>query len=157
MEAMAQAILTEIDLTDLLRDLHTKRQLLETASTERKTLEERMRVDHQAVYDTEACLKSDVAALENAVRQAALHLYDTDPEKKKQICPGVGIRVGTEYVYDRDEAFGWAKAHSLCLALDAKAFNAMCKSESTRPEFVTVEENRAATIATDLSTVAEAE
>ncbi len=157
MEAMAQAILTEIDLTDLLRDLHTKRQLLETASTERKTLEERMRVDHQAVYDTEACLKSDVAALENAVRQAALHLYDADPAHKKQICPGVGIRVGTEYVYDRDEAFAWAKDHGLCLSLDAKAFNDLCKAESTRPEFVGVVENRSATITTDLGKVLEAE
>jgi len=157
MEAMAQAILTEIDLMDLLRDLHTKRQLLETANKDLRTLEEEFRAKNQGQYDFKASLQSDVTALENAVRQAALARYDKDPDKQKQICPGVGIRVSTEYDYDRDEAFAWAKNHGLCLSLDAKAFSDLCKAESTRPEFVRTVENRSATIATDLGKVLEAE
>jgi hypothetical protein len=41
----------------------------------------------------------------------------------------------------------------MCLALDKKGFDGVCKNDSTRPNFVQVVETAKATIATDLEKV----
>jgi hypothetical protein len=55
--------------------------------------------------------------------------------------------------YDGADALSWAKEHDMCLALDAKAFEGICKADSTRPAFVEASEASTTTVrlATDLA------
>jgi hypothetical protein len=86
-----------------------------------------------------------------------LALYEADPEEK-HLCGGAVVMVMMKsYDYDPKQGLEWAKAHGMCLALDSKAFKDICKAESTRPGFVTVQELATAKIAADLTSFVEAD
>lgn len=53
---------------------------------------------------------------------------------KKQLTGGLGIREGSEYIYEESKAFAWAKEHSMCLSLDKKAFEKV--AEVTPIDFI---------------------
>ena len=46
-------------------------------------------------------------------KEQALDLYLET--KQKKLIGGLGIREGTNLVYDEEKAFNWAKEHALCL------------------------------------------
>lgn len=110
---------------------------------------------HEARLAEQARLLQAQAALEAYLREQALAHFAATGDK--QPFNYLGIRVTTGYAYAPDQALEWGKKHGLCLSLDAKAFKDLCKADSTRPAFVTVEEVPTATIATDLSALLEPE
>lgn len=65
-------------------------------------------------------------------KEQALKLFETTKEKK--LIGGLGIREGTNLIYDSEEAFAWAKEHSLCLQLNSKEFEKIAKTQEI--EFV---------------------
>ena len=78
------------------------------------------------------------AALQEAeilLKNCTLATYEATGDKKP--APGLGVREITTYSYDPHEALQWALAHSLALSLDVRAFESLCKSPTTRPDFVT--------------------
>jgi len=48
----------------------------------------------------------------------------------KKLLGGIGIREVKEYGYCEEDAFKWAKEHSLCLQLDKKAFEGLAKTQN---------------------------
>jgi len=128
------------------------RELGDTLARARAGLEEIFRQTHGEAIQAHETIKLHVTDLENSVRDLALRAFSQD-KTNKQPAPGVGIRVTTSPDYDKAAAFGWAKTHGLALQLDTKAFNDICKSDSTRPDFVTITETPVATIATDLTSL----
>lgn len=58
--------------------------------------------------------------------------------QNKQLLGGLGIRVGSNLIYEKERALGWAKEHGLCLALDDSAFKKIAKTQDI--EFVQKEE-----------------
>lgn len=85
---------------------------------------------------------------ESLLREKTLDAFALDPTNKKP-ADGVGIRIVTKISYDLAEAFAWAKAHTVCLKLDDKAFEALAKiAPDTMP--VKIENTPQATIAKEL-------
>lgn len=68
----------------------------------------------------------NVVQLEDALRAMGRKRYEATREK--QLLPGVSVREEIELTFDGAAAFEWAKANSLCLMLDVKAFEAVAKS-----------------------------
>lgn len=139
--------LTPASLTDQVRELHEARQSYADAKEEVRKAQERFNLEHADILKAEADARDAVNVLESCIRINALNVYDG---ANKAVCPGVNVRVLSEYRYDPTEAFKWAKEHGLCLTLDGKAFKDICQSDSTRPDFVAVDERPTATIASDL-------
>lgn len=74
---------------------------------------------------------------ETALRDAIREAYAANPASKT-VAPGLSVRITTNLVYDKKQAFEWAKEHGLALALDTKAFE---KIASVQPlDFVTTKE-----------------
>ena len=61
-------------------------------------------------------------------KEQAIELFEKTKEKK--LIGGLGIREGTDLIYDQEEAFSWAKEHSLALSLDKRRFEQLAKTES---------------------------
>lgn len=80
---------------------------------------------------------SGIDDLKVAIKIEAIEQFKQNPSVKK-LLGGIGIRVGTEFIYDSNEAFKWAMDHKLCLSLDTKAFESLCKSNAL--EFVTMKD-----------------
>lgn len=139
----------------LLRKLHQARQDREHYKMMRMEKEAQFRVENDHLYSAEEAFRIEAMNLEDQIRARAVTAYKSNPDLGKAVCPGVGIRVMTDVKYSNSEALEWAKEHKMCLTLDTKAFTALCKSDSTRPNFAEVAEVITATIATDLSSVFE--
>jgi hypothetical protein len=143
-----------VSIPDLL---HVARMTYATVSAELEAFKEavlkQFSEDHAELMKTVTTQQQYVADLDQAIRKTTMAHFEADPSKNKAPFPGVGIRVATDYIYEADDALNWAKEHRLCLALDAKAFKGVCKSDSTRPAFVEIAEVPIATIATDLGPV----
>lgn len=94
---------------------------------------------------------SELTKAESDLRGLAIEIYDG---KNKKPFPGCGIRVSTKIatIYDDSKALAWAKQKDICLTLDVKAFEEICKTAS-KPDFVQCVESEttSATIDTDLS------
>jgi hypothetical protein len=148
MEEVAQT--TEVSIQELVSQLHKARLALSNSNNIVKQMEDKFRKEVADLYEYNAEARTHVADLEQAIREKAIAAYDGE---NKAIAPGVGIRVTTSYDYDADRAYEWATGHGMALSLDRKAFNDICKADSTRPDFVSVSETPTATIATDLSKV----
>lgn len=150
MEAKLQE-LSAMGLSELLQLLKEAREARDEARTVISILEEKFRECNADIYDTKARLDQEVSDLEAKVRDQAVTAFNETGSKEPS--PGVKIALTTSYDYDPFTALDWAKEHQLCLKpalLDNKAFESLCKSDSTRPEFVGVIETPAARIATDL-------
>ena len=98
------------------------------------------RVEAEARYRAETAAAQAAVqrlkAAETALHAATLAVYAET--KAKQPAPGVGIREVRQYTYDPAQALAWCQTHGLALQVDSKAFEALCKTESMRPDFVTV-------------------
>ncbi len=96
---------------------------------------------------------------EEALREAGLKEYeaskDSEGNGNKQPFPGVGIRVRERVVYDKGEALLWAIDHKIALLLDSRVFEHLMKASPGLPDFVDIQEEVTATIATDLGKVLE--
>lgn len=91
----------------------------------------------------------NVTQAESELREAALAIFNATGTRKP--CPGVEVKDFTELSYRQELALEWAKGHSMALALDKKAFEALVKAGALKDEgFVAVTVNPKATIATDL-------
>jgi hypothetical protein len=100
--------------------------------------------------------KLNIEALEREAR--ALALVEYKATGKKDVAPGVSIKIGKEYVYSRADALAWARETKLCLlpeSLDEAAFKKI--ASATPLPFVTVESTPAAFIATQLNAAEYAE
>ena len=102
----------------------------------------------QALYATEAdqeqIWRTFVTEADTELRAAILAAYQATGNTKP--APGVGIRETTTYQYDPAAALAWCLEHRVGLQLDTKAFEALCKHPSTRPDFVQVVKTPTATI-----------
>lgn len=65
---------------------------------------------------------------ETELRAAVVGAYQADPSSKT-VAPGLSVRINTGLKYDPAKALDWAKSHSLALALDKKAFEAIAKAQ----------------------------
>ena len=120
-----------------------------------KTALETARSAAQALYATEAeqvqTWGTLVGDMEAELRAAILAAYQATGNTKP--APGVGIRETTTYQYDPAAALAWCLEHRVGLQLDTKAFEALCKHPSTRPDFVQVVKTPTATIGAALKGV----
>lgn len=94
-------------------------------------------------------LKREMEATEGTVRALTLVNYETTGNKKP--CPGVEVKVGTVYEYDKAAAWEWAQKSNLCIIpaqLDDAAFQKIAKA--TPLPFVTTRDEPKAQIAKDL-------
>lgn len=113
--------------------------------------------ERQAAFDKEnAALlasvkdaKSTSSAADTALRAIALEAYKTTKEKKPT--PGVEVKMRTIYTYDANKAFEWAREKKMALLperLDVPAFEKIVTA--TKIDFVTIDEEPAVQIASDL-------
>ena len=99
--------------------------------------------------------KSEMQAVESALRDAGLAHYKAHPESKK-LPFGVSVRVTQSLVYDTATAQKWAFTHrSDLLTLDKKEFEKVAKV--TPLAFVTLEEVPTITIPSDTDKLTEEE
>lgn len=91
-------------------------------------------------------------AAEQAARDAAIAVYEANPDDKKPH-PALGIRVSKGYLYEDADATQWAIQHDMpaLLKLDRKAFDKLLKDGVVDGLDVIEVTNVTATIATDLS------
>lgn len=80
---------------------------------------------------------------EKTLRAAILKAYADNPTTKT-VAPGLSVRVTPKLSYDKEKALAWALHHKLALALDAKAFEAIAKTQKL--DFVIVNESLTAVI-----------
>ena len=66
--------------------------------------------------------------VETQLRTAVIEAYQANPSSKT-VAPGLSVRINTGLKYDPAKALDWAKSHSLALALDKKAFEAIAKAQ----------------------------
>lgn len=99
--------------------------------------------------------KMDVAQELYIARDAAeailkvMTLKAYEETKSKTPAPGVGIREASRLAYSDRLAFGWAVEHQMALQLDKKEFEKIARA--TPLDFVHIEMEPQATIATDLT------
>jgi hypothetical protein len=132
--------------------LHAARQRQAAAAQALAEKQAAFDAEHAEVIAEVGTAKQVVELTEKLLRELVVAHYRTT--KDKQPLPGVGVKVGTVYEFERKAAFEWAKGKGLCITpeqLDIAAFTDLCKSASNRPEFVKVIEDPKANIAADLT------
>jgi hypothetical protein len=84
--------------------------------------------------------------IKELAREEAIKEFQATGLKKLPF--GLGIRVGTELLYDRDLALDWAKQHQICLKLDEKTFEKVALAQKI--DFVVTQEKITATFPSKL-------
>lgn len=132
--------------------LAAARKELSDAKTDIERLLIKVREDNTRLFDRESNAKTAVEAAERQLRESALAEYDVT--KDKAVCPGVSIIISKTPQYDPECAFAWAKENArVCInpeTLNVKAFNDLCKGDTTKPAFVEIKETPSVRIAVDL-------
>jgi len=103
-------------------------------------------------------VRDTIAALRTEINDLTLNTYKATGEKKP--AEGVGVRVGTVYLYDPDQAKSYCLGElPEALKLDSRTFEKYVKGvQEVKPlDFVTTEEKITPTIASDLSDYLELE
>ena len=72
-----------------------------------------------------ATLSNEIEEIRDDIKTMAEEEYSITGHK--QLIGGIGIRVGTNLIYDRVIAFDWAKEHAMCLSLDRREFEKVAK------------------------------
>jgi len=142
------------DLTALqnqIRNVARARQEAQRLSDEKKAMYDEFISHHTDFFAEVATAASRVTEAEDTLRELTLAIYAETGNKKP--AEGVGIREIIKLDYDPKEALKWAMSHQIALSLDKKSFEGFAKA--TPLEFVTVNTEAQATIATDLSKVIE--
>jgi hypothetical protein len=136
----------ELEIT--LAQLTSARVQADEARQIRVAAEERFRKANADLYSLEEGMAEAVKLIETEARRLAIDFYDNIDDSSKQVAPGCSIAISLRdnFTYDAATALAWAKSHDMCLALDAKAFEGLCKTESMRPVFVEAEESSTTTV-----------
>lgn len=90
-----------------------------------------------------------LAEAEAKLRESTLTAYQETGEK--QPAPGVSVKMFQTLDYDPQRAYRWACEHKIALSLDKKAFESFAKTSFTPLDFVAINEEARAQIASDLS------
>jgi len=102
--------------------------------------------ENAVLLDNGRLISHGIEALERSIKAARVEMFDGEDKSESF---GVGIREKTVLYYIEQDAYNWALRHKLCLKLDTKPFEKLAKDGGM--DFVTVEKQPQATIATDLS------
>ena len=107
------------------------------------TIDENIRLKREIFEEKNREIFEEQEKAREAIRTSKAMLSDdaiVDFQKtgEKKLMGGIGIRVGTDIIYEDKDAFQWAVNHALCLSLDKKAFEKIAKTQDI--EFVKKEE-----------------
>ena len=125
----------ELEKTQLIT-LKQKQETAEKIALLVKQKREEFNDANVGLFEEAMKINEEVAHLKLEIEIQAVECFYHDGIKK--LTGGIGIRVGSSLDYDSNQAFTWAKEHSLCLALDKKAFEKIAKSQEL--DFVKKEE-----------------
>ncbi|MCP3684421.1 MAG: hypothetical protein GY861_17215 [bacterium] len=123
-----------------------KRVVLAGLKEKKAKLMEKFQEDNKPLFEEIAKTQEALEEVEMKVKELALAEYKETGEKK--LHGGIGIRIMQKLDYEEEKAFEWAKAHKICLKLDAKTFEKLAKVEDI--DFVKKFEVPSATIPTKL-------
>jgi peroxiredoxin len=144
-----------MELKDGLEKLDLLRRDRETAhlvvSDALVGAEEAVRKEYKLTFDTLSRLDVEIPELEQQIRQKALEEYQLT--KQKTLYGGVGIRVRTKLIYDKDRALEWALDHKMAMSLDMRKFEEIAKTKPQGVDFVKFEEEVIATIPKDIGKI----
>ena len=140
---------TRLTIAERINAVVEARGKLKEALTLRHDAYQQWEKDNAFILDDEADARLACQEAEGKLREMAVETYLKTLDKA--VAPGVGIRVLTRLDYDSKVAMDWAVKHSLALALDKKAFEAI--AATTTLDFVVAREEPTATIATELKPV----
>ena len=102
----------------------------------RREIEEKFYEDNKELIE-----KIDKLSIEQSKeREIFEELAELEFKKtgNKQLIGGLGIRVGTKFIYEEKDAFQWAVNHALCLNLNKRDFEKIAKTQDI--EFVKKQE-----------------
>ncbi len=133
-------------IVELAKSLAQTRRDAAHAEALYKACYEAFLADNALIVNARDLWREYLAKAETALREAAVAAYNASGEK--HLAPGVEVKVGSSMAYDPAAALAWAKAHTVALSLDKKAFESIAPSSC--PELVQVSEKPTANIATDL-------
>ena len=133
-------------MRDKVRRLHELRQHKADIKKNIDTLFDQWEEAHMDILNDQMETLQTITKLEADLKQQRVSDYDG---QDKSPLYGVGIREKTVLYYIETDAYNWAREHKLFLKLDTKAFEKLAKDGGM--DFVTVEKQPQATIATDLS------
>ena len=136
-------------LADLVISLHNARGGYGQFATRLAEAREAFEEQNRQLIELTASSKTLVETIERQLRIRAVEVYESTG--KKQVAPGIAIRIEKVVAYDPAAALTWAKAHGLALTLDAAAFEKIAIASGVPIEGVKVSEQPKATIARDLS------
>ena len=122
-----------------LKDLREKREQL---SAQKKAAYDKYMLDHESLFSEIERLKENLTKTEAEIKELALNEYSETGEKQLKF--GVGIRILKQLQYEEDEAFAWAKEHSMALSLDKRAFDKLARAD--KMDFVSINEIPQATL-----------
>lgn len=152
-ETTNERALDSLTLPELMVKLAMARKRFADANADVTTFLTAIRNANAELFDAEVQARRDMENAENWIRAHALDEYAAT--ENKQIADDVSIAVRKTYDYIPSDALAWAKENAkVCIipeSLDTKTFTELCKSDKTRPEFVTVKEIATVRIATDLT------
>jgi hypothetical protein len=137
---------------DRIVELQQARLALADAKQEVATRKAAFEAENAGLFAHRDTLAARVTELEQMVKTGAVEYYKLNPGDKAA-APGVNIQDRKVIHYDPAAAKNWALDHKMCILLDQKAFEGLCRNETTRPDVATVTTEPAATIAQDLAPV----
>lgn len=135
-----------------LAEVAARRAARDAAVAELKAKREQFDRDYAEIIDEAARTGMMLAESENSARALIVAIYQSDPQKNKQIADGAAVKVTKVYTYDAGKALAWARETKMALipeSVDRKALERIAKA--TPLPFVTITEEPSATLASDLS------
>jgi len=137
----------ETTLSEQIKKVAEVRQSAKTLSEAKKASLEKWEDENRVLLEAIADSIARVAEEEAKLRELTLQAYQATGEKIP--APGVSVKVFQTLNYNPQEALDWALQHKIALTLDKKSFENIAKN--TPLDFVTINEEPRAQIATDLS------
>lgn len=133
-------------MKDKVERLHQLRQEQAANTIELRESKSTWDIDNMHLTSKAMELIEDISKLELRIKAERIHQYNG---YDKSPLYGIGLREKTILNYIDQDAYNWALEHKLCLKLDTKSFEKIAKDGKI--DFVTVEKELQATIASDLS------
>ena len=133
-------------MIDLIKQVIHLRLNLAIAKAEKERLMLLWTSEHGNLLEGIALFSQQLTEAEATLRAAAIEAYKATGNKTPG--PGLAIKIMTRLEYELKDALTWAIEHKMALKLDSSAFEKIAKT--TTLEFVRVDEEPMATIATDL-------
>ena len=140
-------------IKELILAVQASRVAADAAKTAYYIVLHEWEADHVYIIDTMADTKEEQQLRESQLREAVVEYYVQTNDRT--LTPGVSIRVMRAAEYNDTAALEWAIKHGLALKLDTKAFANLVLNGVVEPDVAQVVEIPTATIATDLSKIAE--